>query len=72
MTVMERKGVWQRFDGDQVLMWRAEKLCDAGFTDAQAAHLALADIDLHDTLREAARLFELGCPPEYAFDILAN
>ncbi len=55
-------------DRDQLVRWRATRLCDAGFTGQLAAALAQhRAYDLHAILE----LLDRGCPPELAARILA-
>lgn len=52
----------------RVRLWRREQFREMGFNARQAGALSRGDADLH----EAARLQEMGCPAEIAFDILSD
>lgn len=73
VTVMDTTGFQQQFDGDPVLTWRAQQLNHAGFTESQAAWLAICPtVDLHyaiDLLRDGLKA---GSTPEVIFDVLAE
>jgi hypothetical protein len=54
--------------GDEVVIWRREKLAQSGFPLSLAARLAQdSRYDLHALIE----LLEHGCPPEVAIRILA-
>lgn len=75
MIVLSREGshTWQQFDGDQTLMWRAEKLHKAGFSEAQAAWLALCpSVDSRYAVELLRAGLLAGSTPETIFDLLAE
>lgn len=54
-------------EAEQVLRWRFEELCEAGFDPCDAMVVAShVEIDLHS----AVGLLRRGCPPETAVRIL--
>ena len=55
------------YELERVLVWRFERLRDAGYSEDQAIDLAAEpSVDLH----RALELLERGCPPELALAIL--
>jgi hypothetical protein len=54
-------------EAESILVWRFEKLSEAGYDFGDALSLSVAaDVDL----RLACRLLERGCPPQTALRIL--
>ena len=54
-------------EGERVMMWRWERLMEAGYGEHQSTVLANCDwVDIH----EAVALLEAGCPPNVAAQIL--
>ena len=65
MTTAETQGILT--EQEIVERWRAQELERAGYSEDDAAELAMrVDVDLH----QAIALIENGCPPELAADIL--
>jgi hypothetical protein len=60
-------------EDEKTLRWRAEKMSDAGFSDAQAAWLALCpSVDWHYAIELLERGLAHGSTREVIFDVLAE